>query len=75
MAASIDLFGKHVIVTGGYSGIGLEVTRALVSAGAGMLVPARRPEVARDVFDEAGLHSVTVDALDLADLTSVREFA
>ena len=37
----IDLSGKIAIVTGGYSGIGLETTRALRSAGAQVIVPAR----------------------------------
>ena len=32
--AGIDLTGKTAIVTGGYSGIGLETSRALVEAGA-----------------------------------------
>lgn len=30
----IDLTGRNVIVTGGYSGIGLETVRALAGAGA-----------------------------------------
>ena len=43
-----DLTGRYAVVTGGYSGIGLETTRALVAAGADVLVPARRPERARE---------------------------
>jgi NAD(P)-dependent dehydrogenase (short-subunit alcohol dehydrogenase family) len=36
----IDLTGKLAIVTGGYSGIGIETTKALVGAGAFVVVPA-----------------------------------
>jgi NAD(P)-dependent dehydrogenase (short-subunit alcohol dehydrogenase family) len=71
----IDLHGTLAIVTGGYSGLGLETVRALAGAGATVVVPARRPEWARTVLDEAGLGSVEVDALDLSDLESVGEFA
>ena len=73
--AGIDLTGTNAIVTGGYSGLGLEVTRALVGAGAAVTVPARRPEHARQVLDDAGLPGVEVQELDLADLASVEEFS
>ncbi len=69
--AGVDLTGKHVVVTGGYSGLGLETTRALVGAGASVVVPARRPEHARGVLDGEGLAQVEVTALDLGDLASV----
>ena len=69
----IDLGGKLAIVTGGYSGIGLETTRALAAAGARVVVPARRPETAR--AELAGIYGVEVEPLDLADLNSVRAFA
>jgi NAD(P)-dependent dehydrogenase (short-subunit alcohol dehydrogenase family) len=65
----IDLTGKLAVVTGGYSGIGVETTRALAKAGAHVVVPARRVEVARAAVDTA-----EVDELDLADLASVRAF-
>jgi NAD(P)-dependent dehydrogenase (short-subunit alcohol dehydrogenase family) len=71
----IDLHGRLAIVTGGYSGLGLETVRALVTAGAAVVVPARRPEQARAVLDDAGLAVVEVDPLDLSDLSSVGEFA
>ncbi len=71
--AGIDLTGKLAVVTGGYSGIGLETTRALVGAGATVVVPARRPDFAREAL--AGIDRVEVATLDLADLESVREFA
>ena len=67
----IDLSGKLALVTGGYSGIGLETTRALVRAGAQVVVPARRPSTAQAALG----NGVVVDALDLADLASVHDFA
>ncbi|MFJ8989820.1 SDR family NAD(P)-dependent oxidoreductase [Streptomyces sp. NPDC102279] len=69
----IDLSGKLAIVTGGYSGIGLETTRALARAGAHVVVPARRPEAAREALE--GIDGVETDELDLGDLESVRAFA
>jgi NAD(P)-dependent dehydrogenase (short-subunit alcohol dehydrogenase family) len=71
--AGIDLTGRLAIVTGGYSGIGLETTRALAGAGARVVVPARRPGTAREAV--ADLDGVEVDELDLGDLESVRGFA
>ncbi|MFL6077178.1 MAG: SDR family NAD(P)-dependent oxidoreductase [Mycobacteriales bacterium] len=71
--AGIDLSGKLALVTGGYSGIGLETTRALTGAGAHVLVPARRPATAEETL--AGIGATEVDELDLADLDSVRGFA
>lgn len=75
--AGIDLTGKMAVVTGGYSGLGLETTRALAAAGASVLVPARRPEHARaELAALAELPgSIEVDALDLGDLASVKAFA
>jgi NAD(P)-dependent dehydrogenase (short-subunit alcohol dehydrogenase family) len=71
--AGIDLHGKTAVVTGGYSGIGLETTRALAAAGAAVVVPARRPDIAAKALD--GIADTEVDELDLADLASVRGFA
>jgi NAD(P)-dependent dehydrogenase (short-subunit alcohol dehydrogenase family) len=69
----IDLSGKLALVTGGYSGLGLETTRALAKAGAHVVVPARRPEAAKEAL--ADIDDVEVDELDLADLESVRSFS
>ncbi|MEU0941690.1 SDR family NAD(P)-dependent oxidoreductase [Streptomyces canus] len=71
--AGMDLSGKLAIVTGGYSGLGLETTRALTKAGARVVVPARRPDTAWKAV--AGLNGVELDELDLGDLESVRAFA
>jgi NAD(P)-dependent dehydrogenase (short-subunit alcohol dehydrogenase family) len=69
----IDLSGRLAVVTGGYSGIGLETVRALAGAGAQVIVPARRPDAAEEAL--AGLDGVEVSALDLGDLASVRACA
>jgi NAD(P)-dependent dehydrogenase (short-subunit alcohol dehydrogenase family) len=69
----IDLSGRLALVTGGYSGLGLEATRALVGAGARVVVPARRPDAAAEAL--AGLDGVEVGELDLGDLDSVAAFA
>ncbi len=71
--SGIDLTGKLAIVTGGYSGLGLETTRALAGAGAHVIVPARRPEHAAEVL--AAIDNVEVAELDLADQESVKAFA
>ena len=85
-----DVSGSVAVVTGGYSGLGLETTRALASSGAIVVVPARRPDHARtvladivDVLDGdvtsslagASPGQVVVDELDLGDLSSVEAFA
>jgi NAD(P)-dependent dehydrogenase (short-subunit alcohol dehydrogenase family) len=72
--AGIDLSNKLAVVTGGYSGLGLETTRALAGAGATVVVPARRPEHAREELAKAGIEA-EVGELDLGDLDSVRAFA
>ncbi|GAA3549801.1 SDR family NAD(P)-dependent oxidoreductase [Nonomuraea rosea] len=69
----LDLSGRLAIVTGGYSGLGLETTRALAGAGARVIVPARRPAAAQEAL--AGIDGVEVGRLNLADLESVREFS
>jgi NAD(P)-dependent dehydrogenase (short-subunit alcohol dehydrogenase family) len=71
--AGIDLTGRLAVVTGGYSGLGLETTKALAAAGAHVVVPARRPEVAKEALD--GIDGVESDELDLADLAGVAAFA
>ncbi|WP_431043930.1 SDR family NAD(P)-dependent oxidoreductase [Streptomyces sp. P1-3] len=71
--AGIDLSGRTALVTGGYSGLGLETTRALTRAGAHVIVPARRPATAEEAL--RGVPRTEVRELDLADLESVRDFA
>jgi NAD(P)-dependent dehydrogenase (short-subunit alcohol dehydrogenase family) len=69
----IDLSGKLAVITGGYSGVGIETTRALVNAGASVVVPARRPDHARAELE--GIENVEIGELQLDDQDSVRAFA
>ncbi|CCB63410.1 MULTISPECIES: SDR family NAD(P)-dependent oxidoreductase [unclassified Hyphomicrobium] len=70
----VDLVGKVGIITGGYSGLGLEAARTLVSAGARIIVPARDAERARKVTAEAG-GGMEVQSMDLTDPGSIDNFA
>ena len=71
--SGIDLTGKTALVTGGYSGLGLETVRALAGAGAKVFVAARRPEVA--AADLEGVKGdVTILKLDLSDPASIDSF-
>lgn len=68
-----DLRGRDYVVTGGYSGLGLETVRALVNAGARVTVPARSRAKAEAALADIG--GVVIAEMDLADLQSVRRFA
>ncbi|MEU0544429.1 SDR family NAD(P)-dependent oxidoreductase, partial [Nocardia sp. NPDC005978] len=57
----------------GYSGLGRAATVALARAGAEVIVPARRPDIARAAL--AGVARTRIHALDLADLESIRIFS
>lgn len=70
----VDLTGKYAIITGGYSGIGVETVRAIAGAGAEVLVPARDVAKAKDAL-KAVPGDIGVAAMDLSDLSSVRQFA
>lgn len=68
--AGVDLSGRVAVVTGGYSGLGLETVRQLMAAGARVVIPARRVDVAeKAVTDLRG--SVQVISADLASIQSV----
>jgi NAD(P)-dependent dehydrogenase (short-subunit alcohol dehydrogenase family) len=68
----IDLSGKIAIVTGGYSGIGVETARVLRHAGARVIVPARDREKAVRALQ--GL-DVEIEPMDLLEPASIDAFA
>ena len=65
----IDLRGNTALVTGGASGLGLEAVRALASAGAQVVVPARSREKAAQALN--GLKGVEIESIELSDPKSV----
>jgi NAD(P)-dependent dehydrogenase (short-subunit alcohol dehydrogenase family) len=74
-----DQQGKLIIVTGGNSGIGYEAAMALAGRNAHVILAVRSmdkgEEAAREIRQRHPQAQVTVMALDLADLKSVRSFA
>ena len=71
--AGRDLTGRIAMVTGGYSGVGLETTRALAEAGATVIVPARTQEKARTAL--ASIPRVELETLELINPASIDAFA
>ncbi|UIX32133.1 oxidoreductase [Streptomyces sp. GQFP] len=69
-----DLTGRTVVVTGANSGIGLTAADALARAGAHVVFAVRDQERGRAAAATVN-GSTEVRRLDLADLSSVREFA
>jgi NAD(P)-dependent dehydrogenase (short-subunit alcohol dehydrogenase family) len=75
----IDLRGRHIVVTGGASGLGFETSRALAQAGASLTLGVRNAaqgdEAVNTIGEQTGNRDIRVALLDLADLASVRRFA
>lgn len=71
--ANIDLTGKTAIVTGGYSGIGLETVRALADKGVTVIVPVRSEAKARETL--AGVAGdIRTAPMDLSNLETIKSF-
>jgi NAD(P)-dependent dehydrogenase (short-subunit alcohol dehydrogenase family) len=69
----IDLSGKTALVTGGYSGIGVETVRALTNAGATVLVPSRDVDRAEKTL-EGIIPTEQIGFMDLSDLPTVERY-
>ncbi|MQA81724.1 MAG: SDR family NAD(P)-dependent oxidoreductase [Streptosporangiales bacterium] len=78
VVAGVDLTGRHAVVTGGASGIGVETARALAGAGAEVTLAVRDTEAGKrtadDIAGTTGSTRILVAGLDLADRASVRAF-
>jgi NAD(P)-dependent dehydrogenase (short-subunit alcohol dehydrogenase family) len=72
-----DQSGKTFIVTGANSGLGLETTRALLGAGARVIMACRSRDKAEEALAEIAVDTGTAEIieLDLSSLDSVRGFA
>ncbi|WP_133364685.1 SDR family NAD(P)-dependent oxidoreductase [Qipengyuania sediminis] len=76
--AGVDLSGRTMLVTGGYSGLGHETARALGTRGAHVIISGRDATKLAAAADElAEVTRARIDTLvcDLASLASVREAA
>ena len=75
----IDLHGRQAIVTGGASGLGLEIARALAAAGATVTIAdvdaVKGVQTVALLNAEAGRAAVAFAELELASLAAVRAFA
>ena len=70
-----DLTGRTAVVTGGASGLGLAITRCLVSAGAKVVVVASRSaEAAAEALDEFG-DKVAYYQFNITDTDHAQELA
>jgi NAD(P)-dependent dehydrogenase (short-subunit alcohol dehydrogenase family) len=68
----LDLSGTVAVVTGGYAGMGFEITKALTSAGVTVIAPARTPDKARKAL--ASVEGVEVETLDLMNPSTIDGF-
>jgi NAD(P)-dependent dehydrogenase (short-subunit alcohol dehydrogenase family) len=74
----VDLGGKNAVVTGAYSGIGVETARALASAGANVAIAcrdlSRATKAAGELNTSIGANCFSAAQLDLGSLDNVANF-
>jgi len=72
-----DLDGKKALVTGGGTGIGLGIAKALAAAGCRTAIGGRRSEVLRDAVSrcDVPLEHCTVDVADRASVASFLDWS
>lgn len=67
IASTPDLSGRHVVVVGGSSGVGLAVAEQALAAGARVTVASRHPHRAAEILGE----KAALETVDLADADSI----
>ncbi len=78
VVAGVDLTGRRIVLTGAASGIGVETARALAGAGADLVLGVRRIAAGQALAEGLARHArgrIAALELDLADLSSVAQFA
>ena len=65
----LDLKGRHAVVTGGASGLGLAIAERLTTSGATVVIWDRDETTARAAAAKLSGHCVTADVSDLAPVT------
>ena len=71
-----SLEGRHALVTGGATGIGLAITKSLQAAGARVTIASRNIERVNAVASELdGVTGIQLDVTDAADISAVFEQA
>jgi 3-oxoacyl-[acyl-carrier protein] reductase len=75
MSFDIDLTGHRAVITGGGQGVGLAIARAMVQAGAAVVINDIRAEVADAAVDELRAAGGTADVavFDVTDWEQVRD--
>lgn len=79
MHDKFSLEGRAAVVTGGSTGLGYAMARALMRSGAKVLIAARREDVLKDAAEQLRSESMSGEVLyrpvDLVDRAALREFA
>jgi NAD(P)-dependent dehydrogenase (short-subunit alcohol dehydrogenase family) len=80
MFDTFDLTGKTAVVTGGATGLGYSMTRALAQSGANVLITSRRAAVLREAAERLNAEphtkgTVSYFPVDLADRQSVKRLS
>lgn len=74
VVADIDLSGKVAVVTGGYSGLGLETVKALAGRGAKVFLPVRQKALLDTGVPGLEGLDVSLGYMDLADPDSIKAY-
>ncbi|MBW7891155.1 MAG: SDR family oxidoreductase [Chitinophagaceae bacterium] len=73
--SSFRLDGKHILVTGASSGIGLSICRAIIDAGGRVTGTARRQQQLSEMVRASGEGKASSIQADLADDTGIKKIA